>query len=97
MTTIIEMPIWLVLVWPALWAALALLDGWRAKKWKEFAEQMGFPVSLTQVMREKDLPIAHPVPRAPERLVPDGKYGKQHCYAEGWNDCIDAMLDEKEE
>jgi hypothetical protein len=27
----------------------------------------------------------------PERLTPDGKYGKQHHYAEGWNDCIDEM------
>lgn len=54
MTATIEMPIWLVLIWPVLWAALALLEGWRAKKWKEFAEQMGFPVSLTRVMRGKE-------------------------------------------
>ena len=40
---------------------------------------------------------ARPVPSVPELLVPDGKYGKQHHYAEGWNDCIDAMLATEEE
>ena len=28
----------------------------------------------------------------PQKLTPDGHYGQQHQYADGWNDCIDAML-----
>ena len=41
--------------------------------------------------------FSRPVPSAPERLTPDGKYGQQHHYACGWNDAIDAMLQAKEE
>lgn len=39
----IQIPVWMALVWPLVWALLALLDGWRARMWLKFAKQMGFP------------------------------------------------------
>ena len=82
------------------WSLSAVWDGECYRGSAEHGENVDYRAMLTRQLwaawRDRAA-LASPVPSVPERLTPDGKYGKQHHYAEGWNDCIDAILQAKEE